>query len=84
MSEAWQLRYKAVLESADIVRTISQTQSRGCYQTRNIWMVDRSARVIAVFNGEAGGTKNTIDYAKRAGVETVVINPRTLPKREWR
>lgn len=35
MSEAWQQRYRAVLEGADIVRTISQTQSRGCYQTRN-------------------------------------------------
>ena len=79
MSEAWQQRYKAVLENADIVRTINQTQSRGCYQTRNIWMVDRSARVIAVFNGESGGTKSTIDYAKRTGVETVVIDPRTLP-----
>ena len=79
MGEAWQQRYKAVLENADIVRTINQTQSRGCYQTRNIWMVDRSARVIAVFNGESGGTKSTIDYAKRTGVETVVIDPRTLP-----
>lgn len=79
MSDEWQRRYKAVLESADSVRNISQTQSRGCYQTRNIWMVDRSARVIAVFNGEAGGTKNTIDYAKRAGVATVIIDPRTLP-----
>lgn len=82
MSEAWQRRYQAVLENADIVRTISQTQSRGCYQTRNIWMVDRSARVIALFNGESGGTKNTIEYAKRAGVETVVIDPRNLPTHE--
>ena len=26
-------------------------------------MVDRSNLVIAVFNGEKGGTKNTINYA---------------------
>ena len=25
-------------------------------------MVDHSARVIAVFNGEKSGTKNTVDY----------------------
>lgn len=28
-------------------------------------MVERSARVIAVYNGELGGTKNTIDYANK-------------------
>ena len=32
-----------------------------------------TARVIAVFNGEKGGTKNTIDYAARVGVPTVRI-----------
>lgn len=37
--------------------------SRSCFQTRNEWMVNHSARVIAVYNGERGGTKNTIDYA---------------------
>ena len=40
MSEVWQQRYKAVPESADIVCTISQTQSRGCYQTRNQFKVE--------------------------------------------
>lgn len=45
----------------------------------HIWMFDRSAGVIAVFNGESDGTMNTIDYTKRAGMETVVIVPRTLP-----
>lgn len=32
-------------------------------------MVDHSSRVIAVFNGQLGGTKNTIDYAKNRAVE---------------
>ena len=35
---------------------------------RNEWMVDRSARVIAVYNGEAGGTRNTIAYAAKKNV----------------
>ena len=30
--------------------------------------------VIAVFNGEPGGTKNTLDFAKRTGVPCVVID----------
>ena len=36
-------------------------------------MVDHSAHVIAVFNGEKSGTKNTIDYAKKRGVEIEII-----------
>lgn len=50
---------------ADIVRFISPQYDRGCFQRRNEWMVEHAGRVIAVFNGEKGGTKNTIDYATR-------------------
>ena len=46
---------------------------RGVHQIRNVWMVDHSARVIAVFSGEKSGTKNTIDYANRVGVEIEYI-----------
>lgn len=35
-------------------------------------MVDRSARVIAVYNGEAGGTRNTIKYAKKEKLDVVI------------
>jgi hypothetical protein len=33
------------------------------------WMVDHSAKVIAIYNGTAGGTKKTIDYAEHRGVK---------------
>lgn len=46
---------------------------RGCFQIRNEWMVDRSARLIAAYTGEKGGTKNTVDYAARKGVQTVFV-----------
>lgn len=39
------------------------------YQKRNIWMVDHSALLIAVFNGEPGGTLNTIQYAQQNQIE---------------
>ena len=67
----WKKRYNAVLAEADLVKIICPHYHRGCYQIRNEWMVDHSARLIAAFNGESGGTKNTIDYATRKGVETV-------------
>ena len=39
----------------------------------NVWMVDRSNLIIAVFNGQKSGTKNTLDYAKRKGVKVVNV-----------
>ena len=36
-------------------------------------MVDKSNLVIAVFNGQKSGTKNTVDYAKRKGVNVVNV-----------
>ena len=67
--EHWQDRYRSLIEQADLFRVISQTKHRGVYQIRNEWMVDHSARVIAVYNGEAGGTRNTIVYADKKSVE---------------
>lgn len=67
----WKKRYDDVLAKADLVKVICPKYHRGCYQVRNEWMVNHSARLIAAYNGEPGGTKNTIDYASRQGVETV-------------
>ena len=70
----WTERFRRVLVQADLERTICPSFSYGAYQARNEWMVRHSALVIAVFNGEPGGTKNTLDFAKRSGVPCVVID----------
>lgn len=72
-SAEWQRRYSDVLEQADLVRFVCKGYSRPCFQLRNEWMVNRSARVIAVYNGEPGGTQNTIKYANSLNIETVII-----------
>lgn len=72
-SADWQKRYNAVLEQADLVRFICKGYSKACFQIRNEWMVDRSARVIAVYNGEPGGTRNTIEYAHQKCITTIVL-----------
>ena len=66
-------RYENIIKNADYVTTISDNYYRACYQKRNIWMVDRSSLVIAVFNGTASGTKNTVDYARKIGVRVVNV-----------
>jgi len=62
------------VSQADLIKTVCDTFSYGAYQQRNEWMVNHSARVIAVYNGEAGGTRNTIEYAKKQGVSLVMID----------
>lgn len=42
---------------------------------RNKFMVDNSSLIIALFNGLSGGTKTTIDYALKQGLELVIIKP---------
>lgn len=71
-SDRWQRQYNSILESADLVKYISPAYSRACFCIRNEWVVDHSARVIAVFNGGMSGTKNTIDYAKNNNIEVVI------------
>ena len=80
-SPEWQERYRQVLERADLVRFICPVYSPDCFQRRNEWMVDHSARVIAIYNGEGGGTRNTVAYAKQNGVPVVnVLNSDVLIK----
>lgn len=67
-SEQWQTLYRQVLAEADLVKVIGNGYHPGIFQIRNEWMVDRSTRVIAVYNGQAGGTKNTICYADRHSI----------------
>ena len=63
-SEDWQRRYRTIMHNADHTLFVCPGYSRNCFQIRNEWMVNHSSRVIAVYNGEKGGTRNTIDYAQ--------------------
>lgn len=72
-SREWQRQYKELLSAADFVKYVCEGYGRACFQIRNEWMVNHSARVIAVFNGEKSGTKNTIDYAVKIAVPVVRI-----------
>lgn len=72
-SADWKRAYNELLGQADVVRVICPRYNAGAFQRRNEWMVDHSSRVIAVFNGEPSGTKNTVEYAKKAGRRIVLI-----------
>lgn len=65
--------YNDILENSDFVKFISQHYYKSCFQVRNVYMVNHSQRVISAYNGSSGGTRNTIYYANRKGVEVVNI-----------
>lgn len=66
--------YEKIVTAADHVMFICPRYSRSCFQIRNEWMVNHSARVIAVYTGKPGGTKNTIDYSMRRKVPVVFLD----------
>ncbi len=63
-----------VLNSWLCAKYICPGYDTGTYQRRNEWMVDHFSRVIAVFNGEPSGTKNTIDYARKQESDLCILD----------
>ena len=68
-------RYRKILKKCDDKYALSATYTPYCMNNRNRFMVDHSSFCIACFNGLAGGTKNTIEYAKRKGVKVKILTP---------
>ena len=71
------MRYQNILSMADKVTIVSSTlYFNGCMAKRNKYMIDCSSRVIAVYNGKkSGGTYQTINMAKIANKEVVIVKP---------
>ena len=72
-NEEWKKQYDDLIHRSDLVVNVCEHYHKGVFQQRNEWMVDRSNRVIAFYNGSAGGTRNTIEYAQRKGIEVRVF-----------
>ncbi len=71
--------YSQIMSKADRVDCVSANASRRAYLLRNEFMIDRSERLIAVYDGKSGGgTAYTINYAEMMGVEVVYIDPSKL------
>ena len=45
---------------------------------RNRYMVDHSAHMVAVYGGGGGGTKYTLDYARRENLCISITDPYAL------
>ena len=78
-AESWpaaeKARYRRLLSACDYETMVQDHYSPGCMQRRNRYMVDHSALVIAVFDGQGGGTRQTLAYALASGIPFIDISP---------
>ena len=68
-------RYHAILGRCDYETLVQDHYSPGCMQRRNRYMVDHSSLLIAVYDGQSGGTRSTLEYAILRRVPFVDIRP---------
>ena len=62
-------RYQRLICECDEVVLIQKEYSPGCMMKRNRYMVDHSQLIIACYDGQAGGTLNTLRYALEKDVQ---------------
>jgi uncharacterized phage-like protein YoqJ len=67
-------RYFDLVARCDLETMVQRHYDRGCMQRRNRYMVDRSSRLIAAYDGLLGGTMYTIHYAMRRGIDVVIVD----------
>lgn len=66
--------YRHILSCADSIIYISETYYRGCMQMRNRYLVDASSCLLAYLKQDSGGTKYTVNYAKKNRVPVLLVN----------
>ncbi|MDO4316156.1 MAG: SLOG family protein [Oscillospiraceae bacterium] len=64
-------RYRRLVAACDWETLVSSQYTPSCMQRRDRYMVDHASLLIAAFDGSAGGTRYTVEYAIRRGVDLV-------------
>lgn len=70
-----QQRYADILKCCDKVMCLSESYTKDCMLNRNKALVELCDVLVAVYDGKTGGTKFTVDYAKKLGRKTIIIPP---------
>ncbi|HOF99759.1 MAG: DNA recombination-mediator protein A [Firmicutes bacterium ADurb.Bin248] len=68
-------RYEAIVLGAARCAVCSEKSGSAAMQRRNGFMVENSSLVIAVYDGKAGGTRNTVALAKETGRDVWLVSP---------
>lgn len=73
-NDYWKKKYYDILKEADEKIILNKSYHTGCYQVRNKYMVDNCDYVFTWYDGQSGGTRNTIDYAIKIGRKVLNVN----------
>lgn len=73
--EAQRCRWREILDRCNLESVVQQNYDRYCMLRRNRYMVDRSAAILAVFDGSSGGTQYTLNYAMDKKLEILLLDP---------
>lgn len=73
-SEEDSILTEKILSAADDVVYVCKTYYKGCMAERNRYLVDHSSRLIAVVTDFSSGTGQTINFARKSGLELRMIN----------
>lgn len=68
------IKFREIVEKADAAQVISKEYFNGCMQVRDRYMVDNSSLLIAHYNYISGGTKTTVEYARKKGINIKIIS----------
>ena len=68
-------RWRNILDRCDLETVVQQHYDRYCMLRRDRYMVDRSAAILAVFNGTPGGTQYTLNYAMDQKLKVLLLDP---------
>ncbi len=74
-SHADKVRRMKILKKADLATTVCEHYYKGCFFVRNEYMVDKAEVVVCCYDGQSGGTAQTVGYAKKKDKIIIQINP---------
>ena len=73
--EEYQARWQRCVDEADMVTVLSPQYTKSCLYARNRYLVQQADLLLACYDGQEGGTKNTLDYARSFGCQVCLIPP---------
>ena len=71
-------RYNRLLLLCEKVTYVYEAYTKNCMMERNIYMIDNSDYVVAVWNGKPSGTGKTVEYAVNCGKDVFYVDPNTF------
>ena len=70
-SQKQKIEYKRMLSCADETVILSEKYTPNCMQKRNEYMVDNASVLVSYLRRDYGGTKNTVNYAKKTNCNII-------------